>query len=85
MATPLDSVWCTLRPLRVTVTTRIKATGVDTIAAGDDRPEWCNDACAPKRFSAQATKDLPQAGGAPQMGIFQLPARDSAGSRAKPR
>jgi len=85
MGTPLDSVLFTLRPLMVMVTIRITATGVDTIAAGDDMSKCCNDACAPKRFSAQATKDLPQAGGTPQMGIFQLPARDSAGSRAKPR
>jgi hypothetical protein len=39
MGTPLDSVLFTLRPLMVMVTIRITATGVDTIAAGDDRPE----------------------------------------------
>jgi hypothetical protein len=32
----LDSVLFTLRPLLVTVTPRITATGVDTIAAGND-------------------------------------------------
>ena len=43
MGTLLDSVLFTLRPLMVTVTTRIKTMGplpqVDSIAAGDDRPE----------------------------------------------
>ena len=57
MGTPLDSVLFTLRPLMVMVTIRITATGVDTIAAGDGMSKCCNDACAPKRFSAQATKD----------------------------